>query len=100
MKKSWFKRFERAISDSGKSLREISLAAGVRPGYLHDVFKKEQDPGVSRFLSICDAAGISPLYVLTGIEATPSVQKIEKIFTQLDDDQQEAFLSLLEKFQR
>lgn len=97
MNKDWFDRFECAIRASGRSLRDISLAAEARPGYLHDVFKKQQDPGVTRFLAICDAAGVSPIEILTGVKSSPKVEKIEKLFSALTDDQQEAFLDLFEK---
>jgi hypothetical protein len=97
MKDAWFKRFVSAIDACGKSYREISLAAKLRPGYLHDVITKNQDPSVTRFMAICQAAGISPLYVLLGIERTPDLDELETIFSQMDEAQREAFLSLLDK---
>lgn len=100
MKKDWFKRFEAAIRNSGRSLRDISLAADARPGYLHDVFKKEQDPGVTRFLAVCDAAGVSPIEILTGVQSSPKIEKIEKLFSALSPDQQNAFLELFEKLHK
>lgn len=89
-----------AIRASGRSLRDISLAAEARPGYLHDVLKKRQDPGVTRFLAICDAADISPIAILTGVESNKKTEKIEKLFSALPDTEQDAFLDLFERLHK
>ena len=90
MKEAWFQRFTDAIEASGFSKREISLKAGMRPGYLHDVIKKSQDPGVTKFLSICKVANISPTYVLYGVKRTPELDELEILFSRMTEDQRPA----------
>ncbi len=68
---SWRDRLTAAITKSGKSLRAVSLEAGLGPGYVHSILKDDKDPTIDRLLAVCDAVPVSPIHVLLGVEAAP-----------------------------
>ena len=43
---TWKNRLQEAIRSSGKSQRDISLKAGMGPGYVNSLFKESKDPTV------------------------------------------------------
>lgn len=64
----WRERLLKALEESGKSKRAVSLSSGNGPGYLHSILKDGKDPTIENLLSICDALGVSPIYVLYGFD--------------------------------
>ncbi len=68
---AWRDRLATALSDEGKSLRSVSLAAGAGPGYLHSVLKEGKEPTIGFLLAVCDAIPVSPIFILLGIDAEP-----------------------------
>lgn len=77
-KTDWKERLKLAIENSGKSLREISLASGHGPGYLHSVFTEGKDPKITTLMKVCDAANVSLIYVLHGMEVAPEDEELLK----------------------
>ena len=76
----WRKRFEEAAAKDGRSLRDISLAAGLSHGYLHGILRDGKEPTLDRFKKICKALKMSTAYALMGIEVTDDhVALIEEI---------------------
>lgn len=67
----WRERLKDALKASGKSMREVSLAAGAGAGYLHGVLEVGKDPTVEKLLAVCQAIPVSALYVLYGVNAQP-----------------------------
>lgn len=93
----WKRRLEAAIKDCGKSLREISLAAGKGPGYLHSVFVEGKEPTVTNLLKICRAADVSVYRVLGGFEMTSETEELLKLLSLADDDLKRSLLLLLQR---
>lgn len=76
----WRKRFEEAAAKDGRSLRDISLAAGLSHGYLHGILRDGKEPTLDRFKKICKALGMSQAYALMGIDVSDDhVALIEEI---------------------
>lgn len=75
----WKARLAAGIKASGKSQREVSLAAGMGPGYVHSLLKENKDPTVDHLLRVCDAAGISLYYVLSGVQIGRDTEEIIQI---------------------
>jgi len=73
---SWRQRLEAAVLKDDRSLRDISLAAGLSHGYLHGILRDEKEPTLDRFTKICQELGVSLSYALMGIEITPEVEQI------------------------
>jgi ribonucleoside-diphosphate reductase alpha chain len=55
----WRARLSAAIQKSGKSAREVSIAAGKGAGYVHSILKERKEPTVDSLLAVCLALNIS-----------------------------------------
>lgn len=78
----WRTRIETAAKEDGRSLRDISLAAGLSHGYLHGILRDGKEPTLDRFTKICKALNMSTAYALMGINVTDAqlelIQEIER----------------------
>lgn len=74
----WRDRLETSIKDDGRSLRDISLAAGLSHGYLHGILRDGKEPTIDRFSRICKAMGVSLPYVLLGVDVSESTLALIK----------------------
>ena len=81
----WRDRLRVSIEQSGKSLRSVSIAAGVGAGYVHSILHDGKDPSIDRLLAVCDAVPISALYILLGVEALPEDVEILKALADSPD---------------
>lgn len=72
----WRDRLAAALEASGKSKREVSLASGSGPGYLHSILKEGKDPSVENLARICGALGVSLTKVLYGIDISPATERL------------------------
>lgn len=68
---AWRERLQKAVTESGKSKRSISLASGNGQGYLHSILAEDKDPTIENLMSVCDAIPVSLAYILYGFEITP-----------------------------
>lgn len=71
MDDKWKERLGAAIKGSGKSMREISLAAGRGPGYISSILSENKDPTIEHLMAVCDAVPVSLAHILYGFEITP-----------------------------
>jgi len=94
MDEGWRQRIEQRALQDGRSLRDISLAAGLSHGYPHGILRDGKEPTLDRFVKICDALGLSVSYAMLGIEVSPTVEKIIRA-VQDDPARQSALLALL-----
>lgn len=76
MQTDWRERLEDAMGKTGRSKREISLAAGKGPGYVHSILKEGKDPTIDNLIAICAALGVSLSKILYGIEMSPETEEI------------------------
>lgn len=77
---AWRERIESAVKKDGRSLRDISLAAGLSHGYLHGILRDGKEPTLDRFIKICKALKISTVYALMGIDVSDNqIALIEEI---------------------
>jgi transcriptional regulator with XRE-family HTH domain len=73
---AWKERLADAIKKSGLSKREISLAAGKSPGYVHSILNEGKDPTVDNLIAICAAMNISLSKILYGMDISPEAEEI------------------------
>lgn len=95
MDSSWRNRLGEAIRKSGRSERNISLGAGLGPGYLNGILRDGKDPSVSRLAAVCREIGVPLTYILIGVEIDQEAEKILQIIAK-DDVRKAALLRLLE----
>lgn len=72
----WRDRLQQALDTSGKSAREVSLAAGKGPGYVHSLLKAERDPTIENLLAVCNALEISLSWLIYGYQVSPETEEI------------------------
>lgn len=61
----WRWRLEAALADNGRTMRDVSLRAGLSPGYVFSIIKGK-DPTVERLVAILDEIGADLPDVLFG----------------------------------
>jgi len=92
----WRERLEQAILEDGRSLRDLSLAAGLSHGYLHGILRDDKEPKLDRFIQICREIGVSPAYVLLGVNVSPEAEAIIRLLD-ADPAARDAVLALLSR---
>lgn len=90
----WRNRIEAAVKKDGRSLRDISLAAGLSHGYLHGILRDDKEPTLDRFIRICQELNVSLAFALMGMEISPET---EQIISQIEADEprRKALLDIL-----
>ena len=73
---AWRDRLKAALNASGRSMRSVSLDAGLGSGYLHSVLVEGKDPTIGRLLDVCSAIGASPSFILYGVDLMPEDAEI------------------------
>lgn len=95
MADAWRDRLAAAIEASGKSQREISLAAGVGPGYVNSIFNDGKEPSVDRLMRVCRSLNVSIYYILGGFDITPETEEFLRLLVRADPEIQKSVLTLL-----
>lgn len=91
----WKTRLAAGIKANGKSQREVSLAAGMGPGYVHSLIKENKDPTVDHLLRVCEAAGVSLYYVLYGVQVGRDTEEIIQLLEASSKAKREGMLQVL-----
>jgi transcriptional regulator with XRE-family HTH domain len=99
MQDDWRERLEKAIQGDGRTLRDISLAAGLSHGYLHGILRDGKEPTLDRFIRICRELGVSSAYALTGADVSLETEEVLRLI-EGDQEARRAFLALLRRGER
>lgn len=94
MVEGWLQRLRKAVADDGRRARSISIAAGLGPNHLGEVFTKGKTPSVDKLLRLCAELHVSATYVLTGSEVTPESEEMLSILGALGVEEQGTLLAL------
>lgn len=97
---AWRTRLLAAIQASGKSQREVSLAAGMGAGYVNSLFKDSKDPTVENLMKVCEVAGVSLSYVLYGYQMTAETEEILNLLEEASPGERKGLLTLLRERRR
>ena len=92
---SWRERLAGAVGASGKSMRKVSLAAGMGPGYLHSILVEGKDPTIPNLSNICDQIGVSMTFILYGFEMSAANEQILRKLESMSPEKQEGLLKLI-----
>lgn len=95
MADTWRDRLAAVIDGSGKSQREVSLAAGLGPGYVNSLFNEGKEPTLDRLQKVCKAANVSIYYIIGGFDITPETEEFLRLLVRADPDIQKSVLTLL-----
>ena len=91
---TWLDRLIEAVEQSGCSMRELSIKAGLSHGYLYGVMRDGKEPTISSLISICAALDVSPVYILHGYDVTPEDSEILELLHR-HPEKMAAILSLI-----
>lgn len=100
---TWKKRLQAVIKRQGRSMREVSISAGLSDGYLFTVFRtqpKPVTPTVDVLLKLCDTLGVSPSEILEGYKIDLKTETLLRTWAEMSDDEQTAVLPFLQMIRR
>lgn len=91
------KRLELAIANDGRSLREISKAAGLGENYLNQLLKDGKTPRLDSLQKIARALNASFYWIVEGIEVSQEAEEIARKVLQLPPTEREAMMALVSR---
>jgi transcriptional regulator with XRE-family HTH domain len=94
MTTQWRDRIRTTLEKSGKSMRAVSIAAGLGENYLHSVLGEGKEPSIDRLLKIADTLNISLAWLLYGIDIGPQEERLLRLYAKLPEQQRRAILDL------
>jgi len=95
MNDAWRDRLAKAVKDSGKSPRAVSLEAGRAHGYVFSLLNEGKDPTVQNLSAVCRVIGVSLPYVLYGQDITPEGEEILGLVSEADPRVVQGVLDIL-----
>lgn len=93
---AWRSRLAASVEESGKSMRKISLDAGLGPGYLHSILSEGKEPTIQNLISVCENVGVSLSYVVWGFDVTAENEEILRLLKDASPDVREGILKILQ----
>jgi transcriptional regulator with XRE-family HTH domain len=96
----WRGRLAAALEKSGRSMRAVSIAAGVGPNYLHGILRDRKEPTIERLIRICNVLNVSLTFVILGIELTQAQERLLLLLAGIPDEQKKLLLELAESLVR
>lgn len=79
----------------GRSLRQVSMKAGLSSSYLHSVLENGKEPGLDNLLSIAGELNISLSWLVYGYEISPESERLLAAWANLPTEKREAVKALL-----
>lgn len=75
-REDWKIRLENAAAGTGRSLRDISLSAGLAHGYLQSILKTDRDPTIENLIAVCKEINVSLSYIMFGFAISAETEEI------------------------
>lgn len=93
---AWLTRLIGEIERSKRSMRSISLDAGLGENYIQQMIGVEgKDPGFDSVAKICDTLNISITYLVTGAQMSHFEEEVLFLLASLDDRSKNSLLVFL-----
>lgn len=94
------RRLAAAVEKDGRSLRVISMAAGLNESFASQLLRTGREPGIGQFKALCDELGVTMGSMIFGTDVTPKEEEIARLIAQLSDDNLELVEGLVRKLSR
>ena len=92
----WIERLQLAVEMDGRSLRKLSLKAGLGPNFLSQLFADQKEPGVNKFLAVLNVLGAeSALFVVMGLRFDDADEELVRSVLNLPPDLRKKALRLI-----
>ena len=96
---AWIERLLRAIESDPRSMRRVALDAGLSVNFVSQFKSGDRvSTTVGNLLKLCETLTVSPIYILTGAQLSPELDRLIEVWGKADKDQRSALLTLLERF--
>lgn len=93
--KGWRERLAHSIKESGRSMRSISMSAGMSHGYIRSLLEENKDPTIGSLAKICDVIGVSLPFIVYGYQLTAEQEEFINLFSKASPRDRNAILTLL-----
>ena len=101
MKEGWFERLSAAISEDPRSMRALSLEAGLGPNFISQMLNEGKDPGGDKLVSILSVTDRSAFaFVFLGLKITAEDLEMLQRFSDLPPQTRDHFRGLLDSLPR
>lgn len=87
-------RLDETVTAKERTLREVSLAAGLSKTYLHNVVRRGQVPSVENLERVCSELGVSMLWVMYGLDVPDGAEEVFEVMRR-DPDRFWALMKLI-----
>ena len=77
-------KIRRARKEKGLTLEQLAEKCGVSPAFIRHIESSYKIPSLPVFISICNAVGASPNYLLEEEFSNPNLKHCEGLLLQLD----------------
>jgi transcriptional regulator with XRE-family HTH domain len=84
---SWRERLRAAVDASGRSMRDISLGAGLSAGYLFSILKDGKDPTMRSLLLLTQELDTPVVSLFEAADKTRERQRLQSIASMLEPGQ-------------
>jgi len=96
MKDGWFERLSEVISDDPRSMRALSLEAGLGPNFISQMLKDKKDPGGERLFSILSKLDQSAIaFIFLGIRINSDDLEMLSLYSELSEQARQQFRGFL-----
>lgn len=91
----WRQRLTTSIENAGRSMRSISIGAGMSHGYLRSILYQGKDPTIESLARICRELDISLAKIIYGYDLTTEEEEFIDLFSKTAPADRRAILTLL-----
>lgn len=92
---TWRERLRAAIKAKGMSMRSVSLAADMGPGYVFGLLSEGKEPTIDNLVKLCQVIDV-PLYqIVYGDEAPAKAQEVVELWMGAGEKTRRAILDIL-----
>ena len=96
MKDGWLERLSEAINEDKRSMRALSLEAGLGPNFISQMFNDGKDPGGDKLLSILEVLDQSAIaYIFLGIRIGPDDLAMLREYSAIPEGARQRFREFL-----
>lgn len=100
MNETWFNRLAEAIEADPRSMRRLSMEAGVGENFVSQMIKDRKEPGIEKVMSILDKLGAAAaLYVILDLRIEDGDDQFLEMVLKADSGQRRQILGILEAIQ-
>jgi len=92
----WRARLKQELATQGKSMRGVSLEAGLAHGYVNSLLNEGKDPTIANLQAVCEVLGITLPYLLYGYNLTPALERLVALAAE-SPEKTRAVLDLFQK---